>query len=345
MKKTIFIFGIAAFLSAITLYNCKKDATTSTTKSAKITGTVTYESSLKAGGAIVTISSSPNATAVITKVVTDADGKYTVPGLADGTYYLSAKYNTANTNLKSATDIFFTTGSEINVAVSGSDLVKDIALVSGTASGTDKIDMTWTFDQTHSHVGFAFDYDSANAEFSGHFALYGINNLVFDQATPSNSIIDVWVDITSTETGAATTIDTVNKKAVGGRDGLNGCISHTFGVQYAAADTFFKGYYRPNAVIGTTGRATFVSSSVAVYGDGYVAKGDMTFHGLTKGISLFFHYIKGYSGKDRSGVMNDYSSLSGFFDMNALADFGISSSHIKSKPVHVTTNLEFYKKQ
>ena len=372
MKKTIFLFGIAAFLSAITLYNCKKDATTTTTKSAKITGTVTYESSLKAGGAIVTISSSPNAAAVITKVVTDADGKYTVPGLADGTYYLSAKYNTANTNLKSATDIFFTTGSEINVAVSGSDLVKDIALVSSTASGTDVIEYTaskevgkWSLDQTHSRIGFTFPYDSVNSVFFGTFTWYGLNSFKFDQTNLANSSIDAWVDITSTETGAPTLLDTVNRKLVlGGRDGLNGCISHTFLVLPTATDTFFTvsktdtskkppvttvtKYYRPSAVINSasttsgklipSAKATFVSTSITAYGDGYVAAGKMTFiKGVDVPVNLYFHYIKGFASK---------VSFNGYFKMNPSQDFGMpKSGHVGvmagKDPVDINISLQF----
>jgi hypothetical protein len=165
--------------------------------------------------------------------------------------------------------------------------------------------------------------------------------------------MDVWVDITSTETGAPTSIDTVHKTAVGGRDGLNGCISssHTFGVVPAAADTFFilnkVAYYRPSSILSggsliPSAKASFVSTSVAAYGDGYIANGNLTFHALTKAVSLYFHYIKGYA-VTTNGKTTNYSSFSGFFDMKAKVDFGIISSHIKGNPVHVITNLQFTK--
>jgi polyisoprenoid-binding protein YceI len=290
-------------------------------------------------------------------MVADSTGSYSASGLADGTYYISSKYNTANTNYLKSGSVNFKTATDIQVTVSGADITKDIALVSDASSGTDVVEFSsvspapagkYSLDATHSFIGFEFPYDSLNANFGGHFAKFGLNTFKFDQTNPANSTIDAWVDITSTETGSPTSIDTVMKKAVGGRDGLNGCISHTFGVQYAPADTFFKGYYRPTAVVGTTGKATFVSTSVAAYGDGYVAKGNLNFHGLTKEVSLYFHYIKGYSATKKDSktgldVTTQYSSFSGFFKMNALLDFSIVSSHVKGNPVNVTTNLEFTK--
>jgi polyisoprenoid-binding protein YceI len=356
MKKKILLLLAFAFAGVFMLYNCSKD--NASTSVANITGAVTFDAQKAANGAIIAISSEPNAAKVLAKVVADVDGKYSIVGIKDGTYYLSAKYNTNNqNNTKSAYDIVFTTASEVTVTVSGADLVQDLALVSNASSGTDVVEFSsvspapagkYLLDATHSFIGFEFPYDSLNASFGGHFAKFGLNTFKFDQANPANSTIDAWVDITSTETGSATKVDTINKKAVGGRDGLNGCISHTFGVQYAPADTFFKGYYRPTAVVGTTGKATFVSTSVAAYGDGYVAVGALNFHGFSKDVSLYFHYIKGYTATKKDSktgldVTTQYSSFSGFFKMNALFDFKIVSGHVKGNPVNVTTNLEFAK--
>ena len=350
MKKSIVTLLATISVIVLIVMNCSKKSSdnNSGTKVSKISGTVTGQ--VTPAGAIVALSTQPNATKVIDRVVADSTGKYSFSGLSDGTYYLSGKYNTDNANLKSS-GITFTTDGDVTVAVSGADVTQDIALVSNGSTGTDIIEYAatgkWNLDETHSRVGFEFPFDSVNATFNGHFTNFGINSFLFNQATPSSSHMDIWVDITSAETGAPTSIDTVHKTAVGGRDGLNGCISHTFGVVYALADTFFKGYYRPTSVIVsgnlvTSAKASFVSTSVSAYGDGYVANGNLTFHGITKAVSLYFHYIKGYA-VTANGKTTNYSSFSGFFDMKAKVDFGVISTHVKGNPVHVITNLQFNK--
>lgn len=347
MKKSILTLLAIVTVISFGLMNCSKDDT----KLVKVTGTITYGDQLKAAGAIVTISSEPNAAKVLTRVVADSVGVYSIPGLSDGTYYISAKYNTANSNLKSAEEIVFTTATDVTVSVSGSDVTSDIALVANTASGTDVIDIAdWTFDQTHSHIAFTFDYDSANAIFGGQFASFSLNNFKFDQANPANTVIDAVVDITSTETGSPTLIDPVTGVAGRGRDGINGCISKTFGVTFKAEgdltseDTVITKFYTASAIIAPTGVATFKSTSVSAYGDGYVAKGNLTFKGLTKEVSLYFHYIKGFSATNKNNELIQYSSFQGFFDIKPLIDFNIVSGHVKSRPVHVVTNLQFNKK-
>lgn len=349
MRKSIFVVLFTLGIVTLAGVSCKKSSTTVTEN--KISGTVSVTGGPSAaGGAVVILSTMPNAAQVVSRAVADSAGKYNFSGLTDGTYYISCKYNTENTNLKSS-GITFTTATSLTVAVSGADVTQDIALVANAASGTDVVEYAtsgkWALDETHSRVGFEFPYDSVNANFTGHFTNFGINVFKFDQGTPSNSQIDVWVDITSTETGAPTVIDTVAKKAVGGRDGLNGCISHTFGVTPAPADTFFKAIYRPSSILDAgllilSAKASFVSTSVAAYGDGYVAKGNLTFHAFTKPVSLYFHYIKGYSATVK-GVLTDYSSFSGFFELNAKSDFNIVSGHVKGNPVHVITNIQFNK--
>src|ERR1035437_16363 len=227
MKKSIVMLLATISVVALIVMNCSKKSSDSGTKVSKISGTVTGQ--VTPAGAIVVLSTQPNATKIISRVVADSTGKYSFSGLSDGTYYLSGKYNTDNTNLKSS-GITFTTSGDVTVAVSGADVTQDIALVSNGSTGTDIIEYAasgkWTFDEIHSRVGFEFPYDSLNANFSGIFTNFGINTFYFDQATPANSHINVWLDITSTETGAPTVIDTINKKVVShGRDGINGCIS------------------------------------------------------------------------------------------------------------------------
>ncbi len=330
------------------MYNCSKDTGT---KVANVMGTVTLPDNTAAAGAVVTISSLPNAAKVLTRVVADSSGKFTIIGVQDGTYYLSAKYNTQNTNnLKDASLGYnFTSANEAQIKPSGSDLTQDIALVSVGQSGTTVVDNTWTCDTIHSEVEFAFPYDSANAVFTGKFTGFHMKAFTFDGANPANTVIDAVVDITTSESGAPTVIDTVKKKIVGGRDGLNGCIAqHTFQVKCTPADTFFKGVYRPTSVISPTGIAEFSSpaGTVAAYGDGYVAHGNLTFHGFTKSIDLYFHYIPGFVKPATStAAATTYVSFTGFFDMKALADFNIVTASVGGNAVHLTTNLQFNKKQ
>jgi polyisoprenoid-binding protein YceI len=365
MKKSLIILFVTAVSVVFALNNCTKD---NTTKVSSISGTVKYNGTSMASGAIVIVSSSPNATKVVSRVVADSAGNYSVAGLSDGKYYISAKYNTENTNLKSAgADVNFTTKGDTAISVSGSTAKLDLALTTNIATGQDVIEYAasgkWTLDQTHSRVGFSFAYDSLNAPFYGTFTWYGLNTFKFDQANPSNSSINAWIDVTSTETGAPTILDTINNKVVlGGRDGLNGCISHSFKVAPIAADTFFSvtnattkaktSYFKAMSILENTttngsliasARATFVSTGVSVYGDGYLAVGNMTFIGVTKPVNLYFHYIKGYS-KTTSGVTTLFSSFSGYFDFNPSKDYGMPrSSHVGFNAVDVNVSLQFKK--
>lgn len=348
MKKSLLILTVVVASISMVMYNCSKD---SGVKIANVTGVVSLSDNSVAAGAIVTISSQPNAAKILTRVVADSAGKFIIIGVQNGTYYLSAKYNTQNTNnLKDASlGINFTTANEAQIKPNGSDLTQDLALISVGQSGTTVIDNTWACDTIHSEVEFAFPYDSANATFTGKFMGFHPKTFTFDGTNPASTVIDVVVDITTSESGAPTVIDTVHKKIVGGRDGLNGCIAqHTFQVQCVPADTFFKGVYRPSAVISPTGIAEFSSpaGTVAAYGDGYVAHGNLTFHGFTKSVDLYFHYIPGFVKPATStSTAVTYVSFTGFFDMKALADFNIVTASFGSSTVHLTTNLQFNKKQ
>lgn len=341
MKKLTFIATV--LVTVLFLGGCAKEAS----KIGKLSGTVTYPDGKAAESAVITVSTEANASKVLTTVVADATGAYTIP-LENGKYYISAKY-VFNSKLKStAEDYTFVSDKEAIVTVSG-ETKNDIKLITKAASGTDIIEISSTgykFDQTHSHVAFKFAYDTANAEFGGQFALFGFNSLKFDEANPANSVIDAWIDVTTIETGSPTLVDTVNKKKVGGRDGINGCIAKqggTFGVKYNSKDTFFKDTYRPTAIISPTHKATFVSTSVAAFGDGYLAKGNLTFNGETKPSELYFHYIKGFQGKDSKGILTQYSSLAGNLVMKAKADFNIKSGHVGNTPVYITTNVQVTK--
>ena len=149
---------------------------------------------------------------------------------------------------------------------------------------------------------------------------------------------------------------------IGGRDGIDGCIAKSeFQVAPLMADTFthefinknkhdtiIKYAYHPASSILLTpkvttdgglipsAKATFVSSSITAYGDGYVAAGSFYFHAMTKAVNLYFHYVK-------STTKVSECSFSGFFDFKPTKDYGmVKSSHVGfNSSVDVNMNLIF----
>ncbi len=339
MKKNFLISIASVLLFGIITIQCSKSDSTSTYA---LSGTVTLSAGGNANGAIVYLSSTPLGTEIVGKTIAAEDGSYMFKTLESGTYYLTAKYNTENkNNLKAGeVEIIFETAGDLEVALDA-DKTQDIALVSNSSTGTAMIDMTdgWISDVTHSSIGFNFPYDAVNAPFYGHFATFKFTTFKFDQATPANSAFEIEVDFTSVETGAA-----------GGRDGIDGCIANDFGIQFkatadlTAADTTANGKHTASAIIAGTNLAKFKSTSVVTYGDGYLAKGNMNFHGASVAVDFYFKYNEGFEAPNRTGDLVKYSSFVGFTKMNALADFGIVSGHVGDKVVTVTMSAQFNKK-
>ncbi len=364
MKKTIlYLTKIIAGLSiVIMLANCNGDDEGA--KYYKVSGTVSVSEGVLADGAIVTLSDAPNAANVIAKTVADASGVYSFMGVAGGTYYVNATYNPSNTNnmTKSAGAVILT-GVEQEVSVNA-DATADIAMAGAVSGGNVTFDASeWTLDVTHSTVKFEFPYDGINSVFAGIFGNFGIDELVFDEANPTATSIKAWVDLTSIETGAP------SPPGGHGRDGITGCIQRTFKVEKNAADTVSAyspageeftnwpdetledydlwgngssttSYQKQKAISGSTGAATFESTSVTPYGTGYAAKGDLTFAGVTKEVTLYFTYLEGYQ-KDNKGTLTDYVSFYGTFKFAADADFGVSSSHIGDSDVILKLSVQY----
>lgn len=363
MRKTLKIVSLSAMviMAALILTQCKKDDT----KVGKVSGIVSMEDGTLANGAIVTLSSGANGTDVITRVVADEAGVYAIPGVNSGTYYVNARWEPSNTNnLEKSAGTVILSGVEQEVSVDGEKIV-DIVLSGSLSGGSVVFDAEeWNWDNTHSTIGFEFPYDAFNAVFSGHFASVGIDELIFDEANPENSSIKAWVDVTSVETGAA------SPPCARGRDGITGCIGGSFGVDLDQADTVDAScvdgsvvtdwpneepveidlwgdgspttYMRQSAVIGKTGVATFKSTSIKAYGTGYIATGEFSFAGTTSTVNLYFNYLEGYlKENDDSGVQ--YSSFYGWFKFAALADHGVSSSHIGDADVTVKLSVQFNK--
>ena len=366
MKKKIRNLGIVIALVgiAIVLVQCgNKDET----KYSTLTGTVTLGDGSIAGGAIVILSKAANAADIVARTVTDSAGAYSIMGLQDGSYFLSARYEPSNNNnlLKSASTVILT-GPEQEVSVSG-DTKSDLVLSEMAPSGNAVIEVAegeWGYDDTHSMTEFQFPFDAVDAVFTGHFSRTGLDVLHFDEANPANTHIKAWVDLTSVETGAP------SYPGGHGRDGITGCIASTFKIQKDPADTvnnytsdgtvvtnwpdetledydLWGGgaattYQKQKSIVGNSGVATFESTDVKAYGTGYVAQGNLTFAGATKSVTLYFNYLEGYS-KDSDTQTTDYCSFYGFFKIAAAADFGISSSHVGSNDVTVKLSIQLNK--
>jgi len=372
MKKS-FILNIVLLMSAIILFSyCGKVDY----ESPAIKGVVTIEDGSLATGAVVYLSTTPNAADVVATAIADSVGGYEFY-VGKGTYYLSANYSTDNTNLKSfEVGFMFMTAADVTAEVKKDVVTADLELVGTEASGTDVIellaspgDLDWEFDAVHSLVEFTFAYDSANAFFSGHFGQFiGVDDAAydgvslpefkFDEANPANTSFEAWVYLPSVETGSPTL------PHGHGRDDINGCIANTFGVRAAngttidPTDTLYtikntdgsisSYFYNETASVDfEAGYAKLVSKSVVAYGNGYMATCDLTFHGFTKEVKLYFHYIAGFEApKTSSGVTSiyRYSSFNGFFVMQAKSDFNIVSGHVKSVPVTIDIAIQFIKK-
>jgi len=355
---------ITTLIVGLIIWQCgNKDETSYS----KLDGKVLLDGTAPAGGAIVSISTTPNAANVVQRVVANADGEYAVIALENGTYYVNAVYEPLNNNnnLKSS-DAVILTGQEQEVKISGNKTL-DITLQGAVSSGTGMVDLAdgWEYDGTHSVVNFEFPYDAANAIFTGHFNRTGIDEFTFDEQHPENTVIKAWVDIVSVETGAP------SPPCIHGRDGITGCIAGTLKVEKDANDTVdayctdgslvpdwpnetmeafdlwgdasATTYEKQSSIVGSSGVATFEATSVKSFGTGYIATGDFTFAGLTKSVDLYFTYLEGYEAEDRAGVLTKNSSFYGWFKFAASADFGITSGHIGTSDITVKISLQFLK--
>lgn len=314
------LLTVATVAVGLALHSCKEDESLS-----QITGTVTYAEDLPADGAIVKISSDALGTIEINTVVANASGQYLITGLKNGTYYLSARYNTENVNNLKSAGYNFATSSPVEVSVSG-NIVQDLALANATG-GTDIIntyDGTWTFDKVHSGVNWSTAYQGDNADLTGKFTSFKVD-IAFDESNPEATVIEAWVQLSSANTGEP------------GRDDLGHCLNGYLGVE---TDTMADGTYfvsDPN-----TDTAFFNSTGVKVYGDGYLSSGSLTFRGITKSIDLLFLYTgqADYSADgDGTGIRGGFS---GEFKFNAITDFLVTSTSIADL-INVKVNANYRK--
>jgi polyisoprenoid-binding protein YceI len=341
---------------------CSDDSSSTPTPLFAVSGKVTYPdangAAVAASGAVVSLSSS--SPSVSMEAVADASGNYRFSNLEAATYSLSAIYNTDNKNNSARLDGLRFSIEDVEVVVSTAAATQDLALESPgqPATGIQAMDAdyswtgaayenagTWTYDATHSPIAFEFSYRGNEADFVGAFSQLNKFVVDFDPANPGAGSIDVAVDLAS-----------INTRSAGGRDNTTttainplfapttmftklGCIMGTFGITGEGGETPSEA--TPLPITDEDARyAKFTSTSIAVYGDGYLAKGNLIFHGETVPISLMFKAVPAWLDASNNRT---YSGFEGKFLMDAKGDFGINSSSLNDAIVRIQISIVLYK--
>lgn len=316
--KTLKFSLVILLVSIFTVFRCTEEEIISYYD---VNGTVTYADG-NAAGAYVYLAEGTAPTTLYTHVtVTDADGKYSFTNLVKGDYFLYANYNTSNSPAGRLDGVNFVSGDDNLITITNANVSQNIPLLNQTGNSVavdNTATGTWKLDGSHSEVVFEFPFKDGNATFSGRFDDYDLVINLDDSDLAGSSVVAT-VDLTTVVTGQP------------GRDGGHNCISTTFGVEWTDFDgNGTTGDSPEDTVIGTTGQAKFESTGISFYGDGYKATGNLTFHGASKPITVYFKYLPGFDGEDRNGNATRYSSFEAMFTFDAITDFGITSGNIKS---------------
>jgi len=329
----------------------------------KLTGLVTYTdptgATANAAGAVVYLAAGSVATTTYEQsTIADANGVFTFFSLAPNSYYINAVYKTDNKNLSGRLDgLNFTTAEGAIVTVGETDATQDLALVSIGQSGATFEALAvnyawngtayantgaWTYDATHSPIFFEFPYRGQVGDFGGAFSQLSKYVVNFDPANLATSTIDVEVDVAS-----------INTRNAGGRDPRTtvadnppfnpttlfteyGCIFGTFGITAAAIPTDAV----PQTIDDVDRYATFKSTSIVKFGDGYVAKGNLKFNGFTVPVNLQFKQAPVWLDPSNN---RKYSGFEGKFTMAAKKDYGITSSSVNDAIVKIQISIVNYK--
>lgn len=175
--------------------------------------------------------------------------------------------------------------------------------------GSDIVKMSegWTFDKAHSSIRWETFYLGSAALLTGRFNSFSIE-LEFDEDDPEEIEIKASVTLSSVNTGEP------------GRDG--GCLLGTFDTE-------------------TSDIAQFQSTNVELDGEGgYIAKGNLTFHGNINEVILKLEYIgTTYFPEGRNGPYY-VAGFQGEFEFLAKTNFGIESSNI-SDLLRVKVSAQF----
>jgi hypothetical protein len=313
-----------------------------------ITGTATYMDYAgtvqPAKGAVVNlyVGSSASGSVVATSFA-DASGNYSLPYLLPGSYFIYAKYNTANVNARVINGINFETSPGYPVTMGTADMTKNLSLVNIAASGTNKVAMDTapaslnsyrkvTFN-THSKITWESLYNQGNSQtIAGGFNVLAMNTFIFDEANPANISFDGYVLMSS-----LTTYEPA-------RDALGtGCVSKTMRVDTIDATT----------PLPVTDTARLYTVSVEKYGDGYLAHCRMEafyYHGpatpqvypadtagvpsqywntkMNKPVDVFFNFEKKKVFNAAGTTFNWEFIFEGMFTFKAKTDYYVSSSNI-----------------
>lgn len=352
----LFSFSLTILLVLGLAVQCSDDSP-APVNLATISGTVTYPNSsgaqVAAAGAVVTLFST---TPVVNmQTVADASGNYSFNKLEAATYTLAAYYDTDNQNSAGRlTGLRFSIG-DTDVVLGTENATQNLELESGGQTAIPAIvanyawDGTggsysqpappaWQFDNNHSLVSFEFPYRGAQADFSGSFKQMHKFVVSFDPANLAGSSIDVEVDMASVDTrtpGGRDNRTTVNDNPsfTPATDFMElGCIAGTFGI---TPDNTITPDVTPSKITTNVNRyAKFTSTTISAYGDGYLAKGNLTFMGITKPTDLWFKTVAPLV----IGT-NTRTGFEGRLIIKPKADYTLTSGNIEDAPVTINISI------
>lgn len=357
MKKYNLSLGLTLLFVFLFIVRCSKNdpAPALASLSGKVAFTDMTGQTANAAGAIVYLAKSATATTTYDQsTIAGADGSYKFSNLSAGSYYINAVFQTDNKNISARLDgVKFTTANGYQVTLASTDLTQDVALVSVGQTGTETVQVSyqwdagtsaytntgaWAFDNIHSPVQFQTPYQGAEADFKGSFIQTSALSINFNAANLAGSSIVASVDLLSVNTGTPGGRDAMLSTAGGTFQNAStfvkaklGCIATTFGI--AADDPTAD----PNVVSTDVDRyATFTSTSISTYGDGYIAKGNLKFHMVTMPVVLMFKYVAPTTVGTKK-----YLSFEGKMTLKAKTDFGINATNIGADlmTIYITVNL------
>ena len=342
---TKFMYSLAILGMLAFLVNCSDDDGNSTPEvvpTFSISGTISYVdfdgNTVGADGAVVYMAQSEMATTSYdASTVASTTGAYSFEGLEAGSYFVFSNFNNANVNNGRIVGVNFDSGEGALVEIVDANVTSDMTLTQ-IAQDVDFVidtDGDWDQDYSHSNIDFSFAYDENNATYTGRFDAF-TSDVFFDANDLANSSISASVDLLS-----------VNTSSPGGRDSWwnsvdevwdYGCLASTFGL--LDTDGNALGDADPPVMPDESTRfATFESTSIETYGDGFRALGNFTFNGSTNEETLFFRFINGFEGQNFQGNSFRFSSFDGQIEFDALADYGVESSSLGNE--RVTVDISF----
>ncbi len=243
-----------------------------------------------------------------------------------------------------------------------------------TNNGTDKINETagtagvaatdsgaWKLDKPHCNVMWETQYTASSAFLTGRFNMYDIK-VNFDEANPTNTTINAWVQVSSFNTGepgrdafsdgtsaiwgaasvlgkpvfwnvaarkVATGADTIaNTKATFRNQGCGmGYMGLKFDTAFTVSGNTVTTKFTPKA---TTDTAYFVSKSVRKENNYYIVTGDFTFRSIKISVDMKTGFFKRFTTVAATGkpYKTDKAGLYGEFTINANTVFGVNSTSI-----------------